>query len=197
MTVIIINMHHSSSQSMDTWGMLDSTEAYNLILGAVVQIPAIGAHYTTFNDMIAGHIDPNLDTFHLLLDGTLAEGSVKNTKKAAYYLWRSVMKEWPRVRPDVDLVNKFIRCCLVCGDHERGLVFLAALSDCSVEPNTQTFTLLLKVRLRALLSGLLKPFLPSPNGGKDPPIKTPMYTVHVYTSHRLESGLWTRDYLTH
>ena len=55
------------------------------------------------------------------------------------------MKEWPRVKPDVELVNKFIRCCLVCGDAERGLVFLSALSDCSVEPNVHTFTLLLQV----------------------------------------------------
>ena len=118
------------------------------MLGAVVAIPAVGAHYTTYNDMASNHIDPDLHTFHLLLDGTLAEGSVKNTKKAAYYLWRSLMKEWPRVRPDVELVNKLIRCCVVCGDTERGLVFLSALSDCSVEPNVQTFTLLLQVRLK-------------------------------------------------
>ena len=55
------------------------------------------------------------------------------------------MKEWPRVRPDVELVNKFVRCCLVCGDSERGLVFLSALSDCSIEPDVHTFTLLLRV----------------------------------------------------
>ena len=138
------------SQSMDTWGVLNSTEAFNLVLKAVVAIPAVGAHYTTYNDMTSSHVDPDLQTFHLLLDGTLAEGSVKNTKKAAYYLWRSLMKEWPRVRPDVELVNKFIRCCVVCGDAERGLVFLSALSDCSVEPDVQTFTLLLEVLSRVL-----------------------------------------------
>jgi hypothetical protein len=131
--------------SMNTWGILNTTDAYNLILQAVIHVPVVGAHYTTYNDMIASHVDPNMKTFHLLLDGTLAEGSVKNTKKAAYYLWRSLMKEWPRVRPDLELINKFIRCCLVCGDSERGLVFLSALSDCSLEPDIHTFSMLLKL----------------------------------------------------
>lgn len=132
---------------MEKWGILHSTEAYNLILKAVIRIPVVGAHYTTYNNMIAHQVEPNLHTFHILLDGTLAEGSVKNTKKAAYYLWRSLMKEWPRVQPDVELINKFIHCCLVCSDHERGLVFLSALSDCSVHPNLHTFSLLFKVSL--------------------------------------------------
>jgi hypothetical protein len=140
-----LNCIRAIKNSMDTWGVLNSTEAFNLVLKAVVAIPAVGAHYTTYNDMTSSHVDPDLTTFHLLLDGTLAEGSVKNTKKAAYYLWRSLMKEWPRVRPEVELVNKFIRCCVVCGDAERGLVFLSALSDCSVEPDVQTFTLLLQL----------------------------------------------------
>jgi hypothetical protein len=140
-----LNCIRAIKNSMDTWGVLNTTEAFNLVLRAVVSIPAVGAHYTTYNDMTSSHVDSDLETFHLLLDGTLAEGSVKNTKKAAYHLWRSLMREWPRVRPDVELVNKFIRCCLVCGDAERGLVFLSALSDCSVEPNTLTFTLLLKL----------------------------------------------------
>ena len=135
---------------MNTWGILNTTEAFNLVLQAVIRIPVVGAHYTTYNDMIASHVEPNLETFHLLLDGTLAEGSVKNTKKAAYHLWRSLMKEWPRIRPDVELINKFIRCSLVCGDSERGLVFLSALSDCSLEPDIHTFSMLLKVRCLTL-----------------------------------------------
>ena len=135
----------ASIQSLDRSDMLRSTEAFNHILQAVTRIPVVGAHYTTYNDMIANHVDPNLHTFHLLLDGTLAEGSVKNTKKAAYFLWRSLMKEWPRVKPEIELINKFIRCCLVCSDQERAFVFLAALEDCSVEPNFDTFSLLFKV----------------------------------------------------
>ena len=130
---------------MDRWGLLLTTEAYDLVLEAVVHIPAVGAHYTTYNDMTSADIEPDLTTFHHLLDGTLSEGSVKNTKKAAFYLWRRLMKEWPRIQPDIELMNKLIRCCIVCGDHERGLVFLSALTDCSVEPNVRTFTLLLKV----------------------------------------------------
>ena len=135
----------ASIQSLDRSGMLRSTEAFNHILQAVTRIPVVGAHYTTYNDMIANHVDPNLRTFHLLLDGTLAEGSVKNTKKAAYFLWRSLMKEWPRVKPEIELINKFIRCCLVCSDQERAFVFLAALEDCSMEPEFDTFSLLFKV----------------------------------------------------
>ena len=134
-------------QSMDKWGLLNTAEGYNLVLEAVVRVPAVGAHYTTYNDMVTSYVDTNLHTFHLLLDGTLAEGSVKNTRKAAYHLWRSLMKEWPRIRPDVKLVNKFIRCSLICSDVERGLVFLSALSDCSIDPDTHTFTLLLKVSM--------------------------------------------------
>ena len=95
--------------------------------------------------MLADRVEPDLETFCLLLDGTLAEGSVKSTKRAVYYLWRSLMKEWPRIKPNVELVNKFIRCCLVCKDNERAFVFLSALSDCAVEPNLDTFTLLFKV----------------------------------------------------
>ena len=58
------------------------------------------------------------------------------------------MKEWPRVQPDIELINKFIHCCVVCEDPERGLVFLSALSDCGVEPNLHTFSLLFKVRIQ-------------------------------------------------
>lgn len=126
--------------------MLRSTEAYNHLLHAVTHIPVVGAHYTTYNDMLKDEVYPDLQTFHLLLDGTLMEGSVKSTKRAAYFLWRSLMKEWPRVKPDIDLMNKFIRCCFVCMDHDRAFVFLSALSDCGVDPNMETFTLLLKVR---------------------------------------------------
>ena len=127
--------------------MLQSTEAYNHLIRAVTQIPVVGAHYTTYSDMLTDRIDPNLATFHLLMDGTLMEGSVKSAKRAAYFLWRSLMKEWPRVKPDIGLINKFIQCCVVCVDHERAFVFLAALSDCGVDPNLETFTLLLKVCL--------------------------------------------------
>ena len=133
--------------------VLRSTEAYNCLLRAVIHIPVIGSHYTTYSDMVSSGVEPNLDTFHLLLDGTLAEGSIKSAKRAVFHLWRSLMKEWPRIKPDVDVINKFIRCCLTCKDNERAFVFLSALSDCAVEPNVETFTLLFKVHLHSALQG--------------------------------------------
>ena len=55
------------------------------------------------------------------------------------------MKEFPAIELDVDLLNKFIRCCLLCRDSERALLFLGVFNESKVEPNVETFQLLIKV----------------------------------------------------
>ena len=55
------------------------------------------------------------------------------------------MKEFPAIELDADLLNKFIRCCLLCRDSERALFFLSVFDESGILPDVGTFQMLLKV----------------------------------------------------
>ncbi len=91
-------------------------------------------------------ISPDIQIFHTLVDGCLVEGGVRSAKGAVYQTWRMLVMSEPSIQPDIDLINKLIRCCEVCRDFDRAFFFLSALNDFSLHPNLETFSLLFRVR---------------------------------------------------
>ncbi len=91
-------------------------------------------------------ISPDIQTFHALVDGCLVERGVRSAKGAVYQTWRMLVMREPSIQPDIDLINKLIRCCEVCRDFDRAFFFLSALNDFSLHPNLETFSLLFRVR---------------------------------------------------
>ena len=124
---------------------LISSHLYNDALAAIARTGDVGALYTTYKEMIVHKMAANATTYHALLDCCLTSGKRHAGKGAAYYTWRNLVKEFPAIELDVDLLNKFIRCCLLCRDCERALFFLGVFDESKVEPNVETFKLLIKV----------------------------------------------------
>ena len=132
-------------------GMLQSHEGWNLVLTAVSRLNDIGALMTTFNDMQAEGVLPILSTYHLLIDSLLASKHFSNITRVAFTLWRRVVQDYPRIQPDVDLVNKFIRSCKLSQYYERAFFFLLAMKDFNLVPDLETFKELLDVREQQIL----------------------------------------------
>ena len=126
--------------------MLKSHEGWNLVLRAVSRLGDLGALITTFNDMQAEGTQPILSMYHLIIDNLLASKDRKNITNVAFPFWRKIVQDYPRVQPDVDLVNKFIRSCKLSQYYERAFFFLMAIKDCNLVPNLETFKELLDVR---------------------------------------------------
>lgn len=126
--------------------ILTTPEAFHLILEAVIRLrPHFRSVYTAFKDMLQKEVNPNLQTFHILVDGCLTDGTLRSTEGAVYNVWRDLVKEHPRIQPDIDLMNKLIECCRVCRDFERAFFFLGVLNEYDLHPNLETFRKLLKV----------------------------------------------------
>ena len=123
-----------------------SHEGWNLVLRAVSRLNDLGALMTTFNDMQAEDVLPNLSTYHLIIDSLLASKHFSSITRVTFTLWRRVVQEYPRIQPDVDLVNKFIRSCKLSQYYERAFFFLMAMKDFNLAPNLETFKELLDVR---------------------------------------------------
>ena len=134
---------------MRTRGVLQSHEGWNLILRAVSRLGDVGALITTFNDMQVQGIQPTLATYHLVIDSLLASQNRKTITGIVFPLWRMVVQDYPRIQPDIELLNKFIRSCKLSQYYERAFFFLTAMKDCKLAPNLETFKELLDVRERS------------------------------------------------
>ncbi len=134
---------------MKTQDVMYTTEACNLVLRALSRLGAVGAMYTTLQRH--SHITPNLETYHILVDGCLVDGGKRSTKGAVYRTWRMLVMDAPGIKPDIDLINKLIRCCEVCQDFDRAFFLLSVLNDFSLQPNLETFSLLLRVRPTSMM----------------------------------------------
>ena len=143
--------HSYSSQMMRTRGVLQSHKGWNLVLRAVSRLGNVGALITTFNDMQVEGIQPTLSTYHLVIDDLLASQNRKSITGIVFPLWRMVVQDYPRIQPDVDLLNKFIRSCKLSQYYERAFYFLMAMQDYNLAPNLETFKELLDVRKQQIL----------------------------------------------
>lgn len=125
--------------------MLKSHEGWNILFTALSRLGNIGPLITSFNDMQEKGIQPDLSTYHLIIDSVIATRNRKSITGLIFPLWRIIVQDYPRVQPNVELMNKLIRSCCVSQHYERAFFFLASMKDCNVTPNLETFRELLHV----------------------------------------------------
>ena len=112
----------------------------------------MGATLTAYKDMIANQIEPDVETYRILVEGSLhIIGSIKVTRWTVYILWRLFVKEFPQIIPNNELIKRFIECCGVCQEKERAFFFLSVLNDYRLVLSLETFKLLLQVILQWIL----------------------------------------------
>ncbi len=99
----------------------------------------MGATLTAYRDMIADQIEPDVETYHILVEGSLCNGSIKATRWIVYHIFCGgyLSKEVPRIIPNTELINKFIECCGVCQERERAFFFLGVLNDYCLVPSLE------------------------------------------------------------
>ena len=136
---------------MDTRGILNCSDGWNLIFRALSRLDNIDAGFliTSYNDMQEKGVQPDLSTYHLIIDGLLATNDRKTITGAIFPLWRAMVQDYAnnRLQPDINLVNKFIRSCRLSQYYERAFFFLASMKDCDLVPNLETFSELLNVSM--------------------------------------------------
>lgn len=130
---------------MTDYGMLSTPEAYHLLMRAFIHVCDMSALIGCYKEMGRANIEPTTETYHVLLDGFLESGSLRDTTYAVIVTWRLFKGELPRIQPDVDLMNKFIRCCRLCQHYERAFLFLGAFNSFGLAPDFNTFEELLEV----------------------------------------------------
>ena len=135
---------------MESRGMLKSHEGWNLLLKAMSRLGNTGALITTYNDMEAHSVQPELSTYHLIVDSLLASENRKTITGVVFPLWRAIVQDYPHIQPDVELMNKFIRSCKLSQHYERAFFFLRSMKDCNVTPNLETFRELFDVSEKSI-----------------------------------------------
>lgn len=130
---------------MHRQGLLSDIDNWNSLLSAVGRIGDSGPLFTTYNDMVGQNVHPDLNTYKMIVSAAVVDETKKNTLTAAFNWWRNFIREYPRVRPDIELMNMLIDCCRLCLEYERGFFFFGLLKDYDLQPNMDTFDALFKV----------------------------------------------------
>ena len=135
---------------MQTRGMLESHDGWNLLFHALSTLNDIGSLITSYNDMQQKAVQPSLSTYHLIIDSLLATCNRKTITGVVFPLWRTIVQDYPQVQPDVELMNKLIKSCRLSQHYERAFFFFTSMKDCNVVPNLATFSELLNVRRKVM-----------------------------------------------
>ena len=102
--------------------------------------------YRTYDDMLKAGAKPDIETYHILVDGSLTEGGEPSAKTGVYDdMWRLFVRQSPGLQPDVALLCTLIQCCRLCKDYRRAAFFLKIMNEYGLLPD-ETFRELLKVR---------------------------------------------------
>ena len=123
-----------------------TTEFYNLVMSAQGRLGGIRDMYRTYDEMLKAGAKPDIQTYHILVDGSLTEGGEPSAKTGAYDMWRLFVRQSPGLQPDVALLCKLIQCCRICQDYKRAFFFLRMMNEYGLQPDLETFQELLKVR---------------------------------------------------
>ena len=139
---------------MNTRAMLNSSDGWNLLFRALSRLGNAGFLISTYNDMQEKGVQPDLSTYHLIVDGLLATHNRRTITGVIFPLWRAIVQDYNNhhLQPDVELVNKLIKSCRLSQYYERAFFFLSSMKDCNVSPNLETFRELLNVRNMVLWS---------------------------------------------
>ncbi|XP_064386218.1 uncharacterized protein LOC135334810 isoform X3 [Halichondria panicea] len=149
--------------TMSNQGLLTETSHWYPIISALATLgPVGGPLFITYDDMLTCGVEPDLHMYKII--ASAAQTNSTTAHSAAVDWWRMLNS---RVKPDVELMNTLIRCCEVCGEWERGFLFLGLFEQCQLSPDMDTFDALFKIcdatrdhdRLMAL-SSLAETILP-------------------------------------
>ena len=116
----------------------------NTVLKAYQCTGNLGATFMFYQDL-QNLAPPNLLTFHILLDSVLLDSGHRACYSVTYRTWRMFLAS--KIPPDVELINKFIRCCGLTKDYTRAFYFLSTLDTYSLLPNLDTLKEMIEVIL--------------------------------------------------
>ena len=150
--VLYVPLHVSivflSLQMMKSQDLLSEVRGWNALLSGHLRAGHIKHTYSTLRDLTtSAGLKPDLCTFKTLVGGLYGLGDRHAHVLAAYNIWREFAGEYPRLSPDLELLNQLIGCCRKCGHVERGLFFLEVMEECGLKPDLTTFRELLMVSL--------------------------------------------------
>ena len=89
--------------------------------------------------MIAQGVEPDLDTYKAIVGAAAS----KRAARTAVFDWWRVFNSL--VRPDSELMNGLMKCCLLGEEQERAFFFFGLFRDYKLQPNMETFLTLFKV----------------------------------------------------
>ncbi len=128
-------------QMMEEFGILESN--CNMILRAYQHTGVLGAVFTFYQDM-QDITSPNLETFHILVDSVMQDGSHRACYSVIYRTWRMLLAY--KFPPDVEIINKFIKCSRLTKDYTRAFYFFSIMSSYDLVPGFDTLQEMLQVR---------------------------------------------------
>ena len=146
-TSISLTLSSCFFQTMTDRSMLSTHEAFHLIMHAQVHVKDTAGLIHCYMALSDAGLEPTVETYHTLLDIFIKEGTMRHTSDTVFRTWRKLVREYPRIQPDVALMNKFILCCRLCRHYDRAFFFLSTFKDFSLVPDLSTFEELLEVYL--------------------------------------------------
>ena len=142
---------------MKSSDLLCDVRGWNILLSGQLRAGHLKHMHSTLRDLTSSGLKPNLDTFKTLTDGLYSMGDHQSYILAAYDFWREFTKEYPRLEPDVEYLNRLIACCRKCKHVERALFFLEVMvKQCGLQPNLNTFRELLNVSFQTNIAPVRK-----------------------------------------
>ena len=132
-------------QMMEDFGLLNSNvSACNVILRAYHKAGLLGPVFMFYQDIHEIYrADPDIHTFHILVDSVIQDGSHRACYTVIYKTWRLLLAT--KIQPDVEIVNKLVKCCRVAKDYERAFYFFSIMDSYSLVPDKGSLLEMLKV----------------------------------------------------
>ena len=135
---------------MEKCGFLSNIEAWNLLLGAYARTAEKKEVYKTMDRISEHGSHLNLDSFKAITNALASSKQFHSYNLAIYDYWREFVRHYPRLQPDIELINKLLYCCKGCRDMERAFYFWNIIEQCKLEPTLGTIEELLMVIIIAL-----------------------------------------------
>lgn len=121
--------------------------ACNTILKALHDTNDLGATFTFFRDLREVYsVSPNIETYHILMDSVIQDGSHRGCYGAIYKTWRMLLAS--KVVPDIDIIYKFIHCCRIAKDYSRAFYFFRMIEDYGFLPDENILHELIQVYIQ-------------------------------------------------
>ena len=132
---------------MEGFGLIHSNiSACNFILKAYNNTGLLGPVFMFYQDIHEIYrADPDIHTFHILVDSVLQDGSHRSCYAVIYKTWRLLLAS--KIQPDIEIVNKLVKCCRVAKDYERAFYFFSIMDSYNLIPDKESLLEMLRVLL--------------------------------------------------